>query len=104
MFIKQAFLLLREILHMEDLFNLIEILNQECAVLPPVIKSAATSEEAITSAISLSDLTLASIVLYRKVLLIPSDPSIKKQLEPCFTTFIIASYIERWSLFNKGTF
>jgi hypothetical protein len=49
-----------------------------CAVLPPLIRSAAIPEEAVANAISSQDLTLASIVLYKNVLPVPPGPSIKK--------------------------
>jgi hypothetical protein len=94
MLIKCASLLPREILHVEVSFNLIGILNRECAVLPPSIKSAAIPEEATGNAISPHNLTFASIVLYKNVLPVPPGPSTKKHSEEsCSNACITALYI-----------
>ena len=55
--------LLREILHIENssIFN--GILNQECAVLPPLNNKAAIPEDATAIAISPCNLILANKVL-----------------------------------------
>ena len=68
--IKCANLLFLEILHVENSSSLNGILNRECAVLPPLIKSAAIPEEATANAISPHNLTFASIVLYKNLLFI----------------------------------
>ncbi|PKB99246.1 hypothetical protein RhiirA5_300345, partial [Rhizophagus irregularis] len=47
--------------------NLIGILNLECAVLPPFSNNAAIPDEATAIAILDSDLTLAKIILNKKV-------------------------------------
>ncbi|PKY50737.1 hypothetical protein RhiirA4_531162, partial [Rhizophagus irregularis] len=78
--IKRASLLLREMLQVESSCNFRGILKREWAVLPPSIKSTEIPEEAIANAISLWDLTVASKVLYKKVLPVPPGPSTKKQV------------------------
>jgi len=54
---------LREISHVENSSILNSILNQKCAVLPPLINNAAIPEDATVIAISLYNLILANKVL-----------------------------------------
>jgi hypothetical protein len=78
--IKWASLVPQEMLHVERSSNFREILNQECAVLPPSIKSAEIPEEATANVTFPHDRTVASKVLYKKVLPVPLGPSTKKQV------------------------
>src|SRR5581483_7741737 len=89
--IRQASLLFREILHVEVSLSLSGILNRLCAVLPPVIISAAIPD-ATTTAISPDDLTVDSKTLYKKVFPVPPRPSIKKHPSAHATARITASY------------
>ncbi|PKK46399.1 hypothetical protein RhiirC2_803801 [Rhizophagus irregularis] len=66
--IKRASLLLREMLQVESSCNFRRILKREWAVLPPSIKSAEIPEETTAKVISPQDLTVASKILYKKVL------------------------------------
>jgi len=91
-------------LYIKNSFNLIGILNQKCAILPLLIRSATISKEATTITIYLYDLTLMNRVLYKKVLSVLFDLSIKKHLNTYLTANIIALYAVRWSLFNKEMF
>src|SRR5436305_15099644 len=93
--IRRASLLVREILHVEVSLSLSGILNRLCAVLPPVIKSAAIPDDATATAISPDDLTVDSKTLYKKVFPVPFGPSIKKYPSAYATARIIASYTLR---------
>src|ERR1043165_3387112 len=93
--IRRASLLFRGMLHVEDSLSLSGILNRLCAVLPPVIKSAAIPDDATATAMSPDDLTVDSKTLYKKVFPVPPGPSIKKHPSAHVTASITDSYILR---------
>ncbi len=93
--INQTSLLFREILHVENSFNLSEILNRLYAVLPPVIRRAAIPDDATATVILPDDLTVANKILYKNILLVPLELSTKKHLFASAIACITASYIAR---------
>src|SRR5437016_238473 len=93
--IRWASLLFREMLYVEVSLSLSGISNQLCAVLPPVIKSAAIPDNATATAISPNDLTVDSKTLYKKVFPVPPGSSIKKHPSAHATACITASYTLR---------
>ncbi|SRR6266542_3383373 len=88
--IKRASLFFYEILHIEDSFSLIKILNQKYAILPLLIRSIAILKKTTVTAIFLHDLTFTSKVLYRNILSVLPNLSIKKNPELCLIIYIIA--------------
>ncbi len=91
-------------MHVKNESKFIRILNCKCMVLPLFIKNTAISKDATAIAILSCDLTYASKVLYRKVFLMLSDPSIKKYLRLFLIAWIISLYMTCWFLFSNETF